>query len=248
MNYTDILYTQLSKDYNCSIDDIYSDKNIFTIKENIEGRRVYDHDDCFLKVCSVHGKLLFSCVDNSFLDWLKTMYSNFHADWFANYPNLRLLEKHLLKYGHIIEDLHHFYLPKKDIIEVNQKDLNLVWYNQEEILQFQNDDRFKYSLGFWETAPDVIAVASIKDGEILGLAGASADSSTMWQIGIDVTPQGKHLGLGTKLVTILKDEILSKGILPFYGTGEFHMLSQRVANQSGFIPTWAELYTSKFDG
>lgn len=247
MDYTNILYTQLAKDYNCSIDDLYSDKNIFTIKENIEGRRVYDHDDCFLKVCSVHGKLLFSCVDNSFLDWLKVMYSNSHADWFANYPNLRILEKQLLKYGHIIEDLHHFYLPKNDIIDVNQKDLNLVWYNQEEILQFKNDDRFRYSLGFWETAPDVIAVANVKDSQILGLAGASADSPTMWQIGIDVTPHGKHSGLGTKLVTILKNEILSKGILPFYGTGEFHMLSQRVAIQSGFIPTWAELYTCKYN-
>lgn len=41
------------------------------------------------------------------------------------------------------------------------------------------------------------------------------------------------------------NEILNRGILPFYGTGEFHILSQRVAIQSGFIPTWAELYTSK---
>ena len=248
MDYTNILYTQLAKDYSCSVDDIYSDKNVFAIKKSVQGRRLYDNDDCFLKVCSVHGKLIFCCKDSSFLDWLEVMYSNFHADWFANYPNLRLLERQLLKYGHIIEDLHHFYLPKKDFSTPPIDDsLNLVWYNQKEILQFKNDDRFRYSLGFWETAPDVIAVANVKDSQILGLAGASADSPTMWQIGIDVTPQGKHSGLGTKLVTILKDEILSKGILPFYGTGEFHMLSQRVAIQSGFIPTWAELYTCKYN-
>lgn len=245
MDYTNILYTQLSKDYNCSVEEVYSNKNLFTIREKIEGRRVYSNDDTFLKICSVHSKLIFSCADTQLLYWLKDTYSQTSADWFANYPNLRLLDNKLLQFGHQIEDLHHFYLPKNDIIDVNQKDLNLVWYNQEEILQFKGDNRFKYALGFFETAPDVIAVASIKDGEILGMAGASADSSTMWQIGIDVTPQGKHLGLGTKLVTILKNEILSKGILPFYGTGEFHMLSQRVANQSGFIPTWAELYTSK---
>lgn len=245
MDYINILYTQLSKDYNCSIEEVYSSNNIFTIRKKLDGRRVYSNDNTFLKICSVHGKLIFSCEDEIFLDWLKDTYSNTNADWFANYPNLRLLDSKLLKFGHQIEDLHHFYLPRglsEDIMPV----WDLKWYNQEEILQFKGDNRFKYALGFWKTAPDIIAVASIKDNEILGLAGASADSSTMWQIGIDVTPQGKHLGMGTYLVSILKNEILNKGILPFYGTGEFHMLSQKVAIQSGFIPTWAELYTSKF--
>lgn len=245
MDYTNILYTQLSKDYNCSVEEVYSNDNIFTIREKIEGRRVYSNDDTFFKICSIHGKLIFSCADTQLLDWLKDTYSETSADWFANYPNLRLLDNKLLQFGHKIEDLHHFYLPR-GITEINHN-LDLKWYNQEEILQFKGDNRFKYALGFWETAPDVIAVASIKDNEILGLAGASADSPTMWQIGIDVTPQGKHLGLGTKLVTILKNEILNRGILAFYGTGEFHMLSQRVAIQSGFIPTWAELYTSKIN-
>lgn len=243
MNYTNILYEQLSKDYNCCIDEIYSSDNVFTERKNIDGRRVYSNDDCILKICSVHGKLIFSCSDFQLLNWLKDTYSETSADWFANYPNLRLLDKKLLEFGHRIEDLHHFYLPigKSDINSI----CNVKWYNQEKILQFKGDNRFKYALGFWETAPDVIAVVGYQGDTILGMAGASADSSTMWQIGIDVTPQGKHLGMGTYLVSILKNEILNRGVVPFYGTGEFHMLSQRVAIQSGFIPTWAELYTSK---
>jgi hypothetical protein len=186
-------------------------------------------------------------------------YHDTRADWFANYPNLRTLDNKLLEFGqfgHKIEDFHHFYLPvgksnmnKNETFKLinGNKSFSLKWYTQEELFQFKGDTRFKYALSFWETAPDMVAVACIKDGEILGMSGASADSSTMWQIGIDVTPQGKYLGLGTCLVSMLKNNILDRGIMPFYGTGAFHMLSQRVAIKSGFIPTWAELYTSVND-
>ena len=49
-------------------------------------------------------------------------------------------------------------------------------YNQEEVLQFQGDDRFDEAFCFDENSPDVLAVAAIIDHEIVGMAGASADS------------------------------------------------------------------------
>ena len=77
------------------------------------------------------------------------------------------------------------------------------------------------------------------------MAGASADSPAMWQIGINVDPQMREAGIGKMLVTLLKNEILKKGILPFYGTSMSHIASQRVALGAGFVPAWAELATSK---
>ena len=44
------------------------------------------------------------------------------------------------------------------------------------------------------------------------------------------------------LNNILKNEILSCGRLPFYGTSMSHIASQRVALAAGFVPAWAELY------
>ena len=40
------------------------------------------------------------------------------------------------------------------------------------------------------------------------MAGASGDSPTMWQIGINVAPGEEGAGIGTMLVTLLKNEIL----------------------------------------
>ncbi|WP_291637502.1 hypothetical protein [Clostridium sp.] len=45
------------------------------------------------------------------------------------------------------------------------------------------------------------------------------------------------------MVKLLKDEILKRGKIPFYGTMESHFHSQNIAVSAGFFPTWAELYS-----
>lgn len=47
------------------------------------------------------------------------------------------------------------------------------------------------------------------------------------------------------LITLIKNEILKRGILPFYGTSISHLASQRIALASGFKPAWVELITTK---
>ena len=49
-------------------------------------------------------------------------------------------------------------------------ELKLKKYNQEEVLQFQGDDRFDEAFCFDENSPDVLAVAAIIDHEIVGMA------------------------------------------------------------------------------
>ena len=80
---------------------------------------------------------------------------------------------------------------------------------------------------------------------MMGIADASKDCEVMWQIGIDVFPKyrGKHIA--TTLVTLLKEEILRRGKIPFYGTVQSHFHSQNVALNSGFFPAWSELYSQE---
>ena len=116
-------------------------------------------------------------------------------------------------------------------------------YNQEEILQFKDDDRFDEAFCFSEESPDVLAVAAIIDDEIVGKAGASADSPSFWQIGINVNKnfEGRHIASG--LVSMLKADILHKGIVPYYGTSFSNLASQHVAAKAGFEVAWVELIT-----
>ena len=121
----------------------------------------------------------------------------------------------------------------------------LRWYEADDLEQFRGDDRYKNAFGFCEYAPDVLGVAALEHGQITGMAGASCDSPTMWQIGIDVSQNARHRGIGKMLVSKLKNEILKRGVLPFYGTGMSHFASQKVALGAGFRPAWAELSTEK---
>ena len=120
-------------------------------------------------------------------------------------------------------------------------------YNQEKILQFKGDDRFDEAFCFSEASPDVLAVAAIIDNEIVGMAGASADSPSFWQIGINVNKnfEGRHIATG--LVSMLKADILKKEIVPYYGTSFSNLASQHVAAKAGFEVAWVELITERME-
>ena len=77
-------------------------------------------------------------------------------------------------------------------------------YNQEDIFQFKDDDRFDEAFCFSEESPDVLAVAAIIDHEIVGMAGASADSPSFWQIGINVNKNFEGRYIATDLSQYLK--------------------------------------------
>lgn len=265
----EIWYRQLSYDYSCAVEEIKNKKPVLAKKAYHPHRRIFRGDDCFLKILVVGGKLVVNAEDENFLSKNRIFFENADAAWFFEPDNIRALDKMLAEYGHEVADVHHFYLPLgislKETAAGEKKIPNpqaiipnfpnpekfesvtgfLHQYEEDELEIFRGDARFKEALSFIETSPDMLAVTWEEKGEILGMAGASADSADMWQIGINVLPAGEHRGLGTFLVTVLKEEILNRGKVPFYGTAESHIRSQRVAVQSGFVPAWAELYTRR---
>ena len=83
--------------------------------------------------------------------------------------------------------------------------------------------------------PDVIVIYAMYNNKIVAIAGASADSNLMWQIGIDVLPQFRNKELVTSLVSNLAIMISN-------------IASQSVAYRSGFTPTWMCSYKNIFDG
>lgn len=95
--------------------------------------------------------------------------------------------------------------------------------------------------------PDVLGIAAVKDGNIIGMAGTGADSPYMYQIGINVLPDHRRKVIGAQLVTLLKNKVLELGKLPYYGTSVSHIASQKTAVKAGFIPAWTELVTEKVE-
>ena len=84
-----------------------------------------------------------------------------------------------------------------------------------------------------------------KTGELLGAAVFCQQPRTLGKIGIDVLPEARGGGIGVMLVSLLRNEILREGKVPFYGAAVSHAISQSIAVRAGFVPAWAELTTRR---
>ena len=244
----DILCRQLALDYCCRESDVRDGSNHFTQFIPLEGRRRFrEEKDCPLKITIVNGKILVTGSEPA-VSWCAQEFGSAGGAWFFEAENLRKIDSWLRASGWQIGMLHPFYISgavSTDAADPYAPGYEIRWYEGNDIGQFRGDERFPEAYSFCEEAPDVLGVSAVCDGKILGMAGASADSPLMWQIGINVMPEAEGHGIAKTLVTLLKDEILRRGILPFYGTAISHLASQSVALGSGFRPAWIELAAAK---
>jgi GNAT superfamily N-acetyltransferase len=90
--------------------------------------------------------------------------------------------------------------------------------------------------------PDVGAALAVRAGEVVGIAGASADCDDLWQIGIEVAPDDRGQGIGRALVGELTRWVLEQGRVPYYSTTVANIDSRALAAGVGYRPAWVELY------
>ena len=229
-----------------------------TLKVSTEGARDYERGNDFFHAIICLGQL-FLVVDEQIYDWAVEKFADCDPEWFCEFGNLRMIDEKLKEYGHQIKDTHIYMLPEA-ASQVAKSEGQFVWYDQEEILKFEKDNVFTSAICFSKTQPDMLAVAVMKDdrGEdgqmhqtseksfdqsfMQGMAGVSADGAYLWQIGINVIPTAEGQGLASRLVRMMKEEVLRQGKIPFYGTSESHNVSKLVGLKAGFVPAWTEVY------
>lgn len=247
--YGEELSRQLALDYCCSPADVADSKNHFSIYAPQEGRRFQEALIRGLKIAVVNGKLLFTGSEEIVAECRKR-YANVTGEWFFDAKRLREIEELLLPFHLRVAQAHPFFLPEADVMPSSGIPLpdasaalafDLIRYDQNAILQFREDNRFDEAFAFDPYAPDVLGIAAAKDGQILGMAGASADSPLFWQIGINVDSHAVGMHVGSTLVRLLAQDIIAQGAVPYYGTSMSHIASQRVAHRAGFAVAWAEL-------
>ncbi len=244
--YHDVLPRQLAQDFCMTPGDIADKQNHFSVYSPREGRRRFQENrEMCLKIASVNGKLLFTGRAD-IVECMQGFYSATPGDWFFDYSSLRKLEERLFPFGIRPDAAHPFFLPAKRE-PVSPGENRIVYYEQDAIAQFKGDERFGDAFAFDPDAPDMLGIAAFQDGHIVGMAGASRDSSLLWQIGINVMPSSRQSGIATLLVSLMREWVFDHGAVPFYGTSLSHILSQRVAARSGFLPAWAEMSTKPCD-
>lgn len=236
-----IAYKQLALDFNAKPEDFIRPGIIFTSPALNPGRRAYSDKMPFFELVTVgHAAVIMADgVLRPELDkWIKDAE---HPHWLLEFPRLLSLAKILEPYGWQLTQTFHHYLPARDFGFVDSPE-GFVF----RLLERSDFGEF-YPNAHWPNAlqenenpsrPDVLALAAMDGDHIAAMAGASADSEKLWQVGIDVLPEYRGRGLGTLLVRRLCHEVQKRGAVPFYGTSLSNIHSQNIAYSCGFVPTW----------
>ena len=181
-------------------------------------------------------------VHEALLPWAREYLPGLAPEWCLDYEFLREMDAALRPLGWTVANAHPFFAPDLGCPPAGVE-FPVAWYEQEELERFRGDPRWEGTLAFQPGYPDMLAVAALDgDGAPIGMAGASRDGERLWQIGVNVLPAHRGRGLAAGLTALLKDELLRRGIVPFYGTAQSHIFSLNTARNAGFRPAWAEVW------
>ena len=236
---------QLALELNCAPEDFSGEEIVVTGPVLHENRRKFSDQPFFLQMATFGAGAVIS-ADERLHPRLREWAKGKRGFWLFEQHNYLELDRLLRGYGYKMALTHHMFTPTTEIAAV-ETGFPVRWMEQGDIPPFYGREEFSNALcdRFRPERPDVLAVAALDGEEIMGMAGCSADTPELWQIGIDVLPRYRGRGIGKTLVALLRNEALRRGALPYYGTSLSNIASWRTALASGFLPAWVEAEARK---
>ena len=236
----DTIKRQLSYEFNCRPEDFAKEENVITKSVLHEKRRKFSEKEFFLQMATFGNNAVIS-ADERIHPWLKEWVKDKKGFWLFEQHNFFELETKLREYGYKMALTHHMFVPTPELLNI-KTDLNIKWLEQNDLSEYYGKEEFSNALcdRFRPDRPDVLAIVALDGDKICGMAGCSADTPEMWQIGIDVLPEYRGKGIAKTLVALLRDEAYRRGAIPYYGTSLSNIASWKTAISCGFVPAWVE--------
>ncbi len=242
MTYKDMLKVAMNQsaiELNCCAEDFCSAQDKIVTPACNDGARKYLELPFFCQLVSYGGNVVAS-ADERIQPFVKQYIAKYDAVHCFETPSFHVLNGELEKYNHRVCFMAEYYLPDPDIM----KKIDCAY----ELRVLNPEDFAEYYLPEWGNALcerrkqlDMLAVGAFDKGELIGLAGCSADCDSMWQIGVDVLPEYRRNGVAAAVTSHLAFEIMERGKAPFYCVAWSNIKSSRNAIKCGFKPSWIEL-------
>ena len=230
---------QSALDLCANANDFEKQENVIVLSEKNEDARRYLKLPFSCQLVS-YGNNVVASVSPEFREIVENYTNKYPVEHLFETPHLHILNEALMKKGQKICFMAEYFLP--DVEELRPLDCP---YNIRILTQA---DFAELYLPEWSNALckdrkqlDMLGVGAYDGDRLVGLAGASADCDTMWQIGVDVLPEYRRQGIASALTSRLAVEILRRGKVPFYCAAWCNVKSVRNALRSGFRPTWVEM-------
>lgn len=235
----------LAADYACPIEALTSEGTHLSIWEEREGRRRYPLQSRHLMILTTGAGVIASSHPDH-VDWLGENAAGRDREEIFAATGIARLADYLDGGGQVL------YGPNLAFVCSNSRfrrveaaaDVEIVTVERDTIQDLYAYKGFANALMYAESEErsDIVATVARQAGDIVGIAGASADTDQIWQIGVDIVGGSRGQGLGRALVSALTETILDRDRIPYYATSLANIRSRTIAAGLGFWPAWTEMY------
>lgn len=249
----EIAMKQSAIDSNCNWQDFNGLENKVVISEKNKNARKY-LELPFICDLTSYGTNIVASVSRELLEIVTEYINKFSVAHCFETPNLHELMNRIRPLGYDVCFMAEYSLPDVGTMIEGGLGERLQRNCPYEIRVMGPEDFRELYTEQWSNALcgerkelDVIAAGAYENDRLIGLAGASADCESMWQIGVDVLPEYRRKGIAAALTSKLAIEILSRDIVPFYCCAWSNIGSIRNAVASGFRPAWVQITVKKLE-
>ena len=242
MTYDTILRAALEQsaiDLSCAAEDFGLTENKAVVSVPNDKARKYLELPFYCQLVS-YGSNVVASASEEFLPFAQRYIDQYGPVHCFETPNMHVLNDELEKRGYRVCFMADYFLPNPAVMRPLACTYKRRVLTPDEFAPYYTP-AFANALCEKRRQLDMLAVGAFDGGRLIGLAGASADCDTMWQMGVDVLPEYRRQGVAAALTSRLAIEILERDKVPFYCAAWSNVRSVRNAVKCGFKPAWVEL-------
>jgi GNAT superfamily N-acetyltransferase len=231
----------LAADCACDADDFLGEGVRVVVARQMPGRRGFPFAAKPLLIATMGRAVVISCAADR-VEWAEHNLAPMGRDEVFGASTVSRVHEYVAADGQHLSGPRFAYGCSRDTLQpfAVPPDVEATTVEGDEIGELYRHKGFSHALEYRLDAPrpDVVAVVARRGDDIVAMAGASADSDMLWQIGVDVMPHHAGRGIGTAVVGLAAEMILDRGRIPYYSTGLANVRSAGLALRLGFWPAW----------
>ncbi len=240
------IYRTLAADYACDA-ALFSKEGTFVVEaREVPGRRTYPFRKRELAIITTGQGVVIRCC-SEYRHWVDDNLAGLGRDTIFSYRAMHAISEFVKEQGQKVYGspaMGFVCEPENLVVPASPDGITTNIFGRDEMKRFSHLEEFKNAVSFRYDKDRPNKIASLaKQGEVIaGMAGASFDAEGLLQVGVDVLPGFRKLGIGKLVVGILTKAILENGDVPYYTTWAANIPSQNLAISVGYRPVFLEMW------
>lgn len=241
----EIVHATLAADCACQVSDLMSNELTVVEAREVVGRRRFVFIGKPFILMTIGNGVVVACHAER-MRWAELNLGGLTRDECFFVSTLAMISEYVGRDRQVIAGPHLSYICASDTLRsaADPSGFTIGLFGRERMEEVYAFGVFHHALSYRLDAPcpDMIAAVARREGEVIGMAGVSADSDDLWQIGIEIAPAYHGMGVGKALVSRATEAVLAQGKVPYYTTRLANIASGNTARSVGYQLAWSDVY------